>query len=311
MSCFRPVAAALAASLWLAAPAAAYTVNPGGGAYDALKIDGYGTFQANLLASADTQPLTSEIVAAATQAKTTLDGLITGYATQTLGAFYDTYGLGGAPALGYDFEFRLTDLDGDGGTLAQALVYTPITDGDFVLPYAARIEIDAADLTLMNDASILADVLLHEMIHGLGFSSYFWEANGLLAAPDAYVGSYALAAYDLEYPSAGGFIPLEDVGGAGTAGSHWDEEGFGNSASDSSFSGELMTGFIGAEGFLSQTSIFSLQDIGYALGGSLSYTGPFGTITAYAAPVPVPAAGGLLASALLGLAYVKRRRREA
>jgi hypothetical protein len=50
-------------------------------------------------------------------------------------------------------------------------------------------------------------------------------------------------------------IPVEDNGGSGTAGSHWDEEALTN---------ELMTGYINTNGnYLSKFSVMSLADLGY------------------------------------------------
>jgi hypothetical protein len=50
-------------------------------------------------------------------------------------------------------------------------------------------------------------------------------------------------------------VPVENIGGPGTAGAHWREATFGN---------ELMTGFVNIGGMpLSQMTVGSLRDIGY------------------------------------------------
>jgi hypothetical protein len=51
-------------------------------------------------------------------------------------------------------------------------------------------------------------------------------------------------------------VPLEQTGGSGTAGSHWDEEIFKN---------ELMTGYIDSSNYISDVTWASLSDLGYTL----------------------------------------------
>ena len=53
-----------------------------------------------------------------------------------------------------------------------------------------------------------------------------------------------------------GPVPLEPLGGPGTAGVHWSEALFGS---------ELMTGWIGTGGPLSPLTLASLADLGYGL----------------------------------------------
>ena len=99
-----------------------------------------------------------------------------------------------------------------------------------------------------------ADVVLHEMAHSLGFGS-IWDRLGLVTN-GLYTGQNALAEY-LQMGGSGSGIPVEQDGGSGTAGSHWDEETFNN---------ELMTGYIN-EGFnpFSEMSAASFADLGYVI----------------------------------------------
>ena len=56
---------------------------------------------------------------------------------------------------------------------------------------------------------------------------------------------------------SGSGVPVELDGGSGTAGSHWDEETFGN---------ELMTGYINAgENYISGMSAAAFKDMGYVV----------------------------------------------
>jgi len=65
--------------------------------------------------------------------------------------------------------------------------------------------------------------------------------------------------------SYGGVVPLENGGGSGTAGSHWDETNF--MPNGVPMSNELMTGFFvpGEVTLLSDTTIGAFADIGYVV----------------------------------------------
>jgi len=58
-------------------------------------------------------------------------------------------------------------------------------------------------------------------------------------------------------------VPLEDSGGSGTAGSHWDEATFAPTGQQ--MSNELMTGYFvqGETTLISDTTIGALADLGY------------------------------------------------
>ena len=123
---------------------------------------------------------------------------------------------------------ELGQIDGVNGILGQAGPTSVRTAGS--LPATATMKFDIADVTAMG-VEVFTDVVLHEMAHSLGFGS-IWSRLGLVTNGE-YTGAGAVA----EYHSLGGsgFIPVEQDGGSGTAGSHWDEETFGN---------ELLTGYI-------------------------------------------------------------------
>ncbi len=113
-------------------------------------------------------------------------------------------------------------------------------------------QFDIVDVNAMG-LDVFAEVVLHEMAHSLGFGS-IWTRLGLVTNGQ-FTGSNAVD----EYHQMGGtgFIPVEQDGGSGTAGSHWDEETFNN---------ELMTGYIndGVNPF-SEMSAASFADLGYTL----------------------------------------------
>ncbi|HYI82401.1 MAG TPA: leishmanolysin-related zinc metalloendopeptidase [Acetobacteraceae bacterium] len=148
-------------------------------------------------------------------------------------------------------------MDGVGGTLGDGVPI--LVRSDSLLPITARMRLDADDAALLQADGVWDEVVLHEMLHCLGFGG-LWGAKGLVA-PDGigYIGPGAMA----EYAAMGGFgpVPLETAGGPGTAGVHWSEAMFGP---------ELMTGWIGDSGILAPLTLASLGDLGYGLA-------PYGT----------------------------------
>ncbi|MCP4379467.1 MAG: PEP-CTERM sorting domain-containing protein [bacterium] len=195
-------------------------------------------------------------------------------------------------------------IDGVGGTLGSAGPDTGVGSGGFLIVTTGSMEFDSADLDDMETNGTLYSVICHEMAHVIGFGT-LWNtpALGFSGYQDVYedgtgeyTGAAALAAYKDEFnqPTAT-YVPVELSGGSGTANGHWNEnyggggltgitDGDGNDMRN-----ELMTGWLNAPAFLSQTTISSFEDIGY-------------TVT------PEPATMSLLMVG--GLALVRRRRRR-
>ena len=145
---------------------------------------------------------------------------------------------------------ELGNIDGINGILGQAGPTAVRTDSS--LPATATMKFDIADVNAMG-AQAFGDVVLHEMSHSLGFGS-IWSRLGLVTNGQ-YTGQYANA----EYHEMGGigFIPVEQDGGSGTAGSHWDEETFGN---------ELLTGYLNSgTNYFTEMSAASFADLGYVI----------------------------------------------
>lgn len=143
-------------------------------------------------------------------------------------------------------------------------------------------------------------VVRHEIGHALGIGT-LWEDNEVYndgnagtgnrtlagGTPGQYTGANALAAYQDEFDTGATFIPIELDGGGGTAHGHWNmvtdhfnpalenQAGFDSDPGDgvaaptdgsgNSLDDELMTGVRSGSGFLSETSIQSLIDIGFTL----------------------------------------------
>ena len=148
---------------------------------------------------------------------------------------------------------ELGAIDGVNGILGQAGPTAVRTDSS--LPATAQMKFDIADVNAMS-LQAFADVVLHEMSHSLGFGS-IWGRLGLVTNGQ-YTGQYANA----EFHDMGGIglIPVEQDGGSGTAGSHWDEETFGN---------ELLTGYLNSgTNYFTEMSAASFADLGYVINPS-------------------------------------------
>jgi hypothetical protein len=147
-------------------------------------------------------------------------------------------------------EARGLTIDGQGQVLGQA---GPTLLRPSMIPVKGVMEFDAADLAALEETGSLLSVILHEMGHVLGIGT-LWESKGLLSNNN-FTGLNAAREYGSLLLSDALPVPVEDMGGPGTAGGHWRE---------TTFADELMTGFIsGATQPLSRLTIASLIDLGY------------------------------------------------
>jgi len=183
-----------------------------------------------------------------------------------------------------DVEISATGpfIDGPEGILGQAGPRLLRTTGS-QLPYTGVMRFDSADIAMMEADGTFTSVILHEMGHVLGIGS-LWGMKNLLNTTDPadplYIGANALREYRTlaGNPTATG-VPVENSGGAGTAGGHWRETVFGT---------ELMTGYAEPAGVpmpISRMTVGSLQDLGYTVN--------YAAADAYALPAirsPVPSA---------------------
>jgi hypothetical protein len=156
----------------------------------------------------------------------------------------------------------LDSIDGPGQILGGSSPCLIRTVGK--LPLYGMMIFDTADVATLERRGSFDDVVLHEIAHVLGFGT-LWDPRllNLLAGSGGsdpyFVGVRARAAFDRIGGTAytgGNKVPLESLGGPGTAESHWRESVFGN---------ELMTGYvsIGAPNPLSVVTVASMGDEGY------------------------------------------------
>ena len=136
-----------------------------------------------------------------------------------------------------------------------------LRSGSF-LPAGGTMNFDTADIDSLEANGRLRDVILHEMGHALGFSSSVWTPLGLVtglgtSAP-LFTGANAVEEYNSIFNLTATTVPVENDGGPGTAGSHWEESIFGE---------ELMTGFLngGVKNPLSRMSVGAMEDMGYVV----------------------------------------------
>ena len=162
-----------------------------------------------------------------------------------------------------------------GGVLASAGPDIGYHGNNYLYAIEGSMNFDSTDISSLYSSGLLYHVILHELAHVIGFGT-LWDTSIFSLSPPAqnvvaefsdgtttnkhYVGQYALDLYREVYDSSAVYIPLETTGGAGTAGSHWDEFWMGITSLD-----ELMTGYISSTPFLSDVSIASFADIGYVV----------------------------------------------
>ena len=177
----------------------------------------------------------------------------------------------GSPAINQNIDdviilVSLMPIDGPGNVLASA---GPCWIRDpSLMPILGLMRFDTADLPSIEADGQLSTVVLHEMGHVLGIGT-LWTDHELLVGPSLppnngtdphFTGIRATNAFNNVGGTAyvgGAKVPVENIGGRGTADGHWRESEFGS---------ELMTGFINrGQNPLSVVSLASLGDEGYAV----------------------------------------------
>lgn len=158
----------------------------------------------------------------------------------------------------------LEQIDGVGGVLGSAGPRDIRVDGSF-LPSTGAMTFDSADAQNQLEIGNWETIVLHEMMHALGFGT-LWGAMGLTSGSVSggdirFTGVNATDTYQTEFAGIAGSdadsllgVPVETDGGPGTAGGHWDEFLFND---------EIMTGFVDTGSFVSVMTIAAFEDMGY------------------------------------------------
>jgi Leishmanolysin len=178
----------------------------------------------------------------------------------------------------------IDSIDGKGKILAQSgpcYIRTSNGQNDYRTSIGVM-KFDSADFASLSAGGNLQEVITHEMMHVVGFGS-FWDSTAknllindstpTISSTAAYIGAGGIAGCKSlgALTTCASSVPVEGVqGGPGTIYSHWRETTFNN---------ELMTGFL-QPGFnpLSVMSIRSLEDLNYTVNTAAAdpYTLPFG-----------------------------------
>ena len=176
-------------------------------------------------------------------------------------------------------------IDGKGKILAQSgPCFVRSNNGQFDYRTSVGVmKFDSADFASLATGGNLQEVITHEMMHVVGFGS-FWDstAKNLLindstpatSSTAAYIGAGGIAGCKAlgAVVTCATSVPVEGLrGGPGTLYTHWRESTFGN---------ELMTGFLNqGTNPLSVMSIRSLEDLNYTVNPAAAdpYTLPLGT----------------------------------
>jgi hypothetical protein len=172
--------------------------------------------------------------------------------------------LSGAPAInneslpGVVVQLSFRTFDGFGGILGAA-GWCARRSGGAGLPVLGIMMLDVVDVDVAILNGSFNNIVTHELMHILGIGTLWTQFGYAPAAPlpadPRYTGPGAVAEYALI--GGTGSVPLEDTGGAGTAGAHWRE---------SVFKSELMTGYLsGSTSPISRMTIAGLADLGYTV----------------------------------------------
>ena len=167
----------------------------------------------------------------------------------------------------------IDSIDGAGGILGRAapcsqrLIRFATSDDIYKEVLRGFIELDEDDVNRLEAQGALANTVIHEYGHVLGFGT-LWQDRGFLRnssvsgnsnADTHFVGPYTLPAFDASGGRSyrGAKVPVESGGRRGSSDSHWRE---------SVFEAELMTPFLtlGREP-LSRITIESMADLGYGV----------------------------------------------
>ena len=151
------------------------------------------------------------------------------------------------------------EVDGVGGTVAHAnYCYRRSSDGS---PIVSAVVFDEADIDRIVERGSMGDVTFHEMAHGLGFLSKYWDYKDLLEEGDDphFKGELAIEAFD----DAGGEDYEDEKVPISPDYSHWRKSVFGRE-------GMTPTLTLGVKNPFSAITLQAMADVDYEVDESLA-----------------------------------------
>ncbi len=159
-------------------------------------------------------------------------------------------------------------IDGPGNILGSAGPTYLTTQAGFTLATHGSMDFDSADMSAMESNGQLQAVIEHEMGHVLGIGTLWPYNTGYIEGTYQYTGTNGIDAWNAEFiaPNAPwAYVPVEDEGGPGTADGHWNEDSSIVDSQGRTMTYELMTGWINLPVFFSDTTLYSLRDLGFTV----------------------------------------------
>lgn len=151
-------------------------------------------------------------------------------------------------------EVAIAPIDGPGSILGQAGPRF-VRTSDF-LTLSGVMFFDVDDLDFLDQIDLFEEVIVHEMGHVLGIGT-LWNFQRELLQGTVNEPFFAGKMANVHWNAEGGTgeLPIENMGGPGTALGHWRESVLNN---------ELMTGFLNlGENPLSRITAASMKDLGW------------------------------------------------
>lgn len=220
------------------------------------------------------------------------------------------------------------DADGVGGVLASATTDIWLDTGaGTALAQEGSLFIDEEDFAILSRESQIS-IVMHEVFHAMGFSGDGFGRNELVVNDFQYVGVEGVMGFrrdsGLQFAS---FVPLEQTGGAGTAGSHWAENTPGLQGPGFQ---DVMIGFFDETNniIISEATIGAMRDLHFTITQDGFVQSPFAdafwknppsglveegngemlvTLGSNITAVPEPTSVTLLAFGVVGFALRRRR----
>ena len=151
-------------------------------------------------------------------------------------------------------ELEITIGDGSWGRLGSAFISKWRQDSD--IPLIGKVLLDEADTERLFNQGRFDDLILHEMIHTIGFISTNESLQSLVDENNVYIGTNGQNAYQMGVDN-GVYQAEYDLLTNWNSGFHWDHE------AQSLPANEIMSPYIYGTNQLSTVTLAVIEDLGY------------------------------------------------